>query len=382
MKCIVCSQPLSQIEVGKTPISGYRSATLEESLVQPKFNLTFQFCDLCNMIKYNLDEGADLVLDKLYSEHVSTYYYTKELSDYMNDFIEKLTVKYKIEKESTVLEIGANSGRMLTMFREKTGCKVLGIEPSKTFIEEWNKANIEVINDYFTNEISTKISDRRFDLIIIRHVYEHIPDPVKFFNDLSQICDDNTTVIIEVPYFKTVLQRKRIENVSYSHLNYFTIRSVSEIAKKFGMGIKDFELVETDGGAIVYQISKGIETDPLILDRVNLNDIEEFVSSIEEAKARTKEALQNFSKDEVVGYGAGAKGQHLIYVLELENLINKVIDDTPGVEGMYIPGTEVKIAHPDILKEGKIKAVINLAPTHSATIRAKVPQHIQFIEVI
>lgn len=382
MKCKVCATPVNDIKVAKTPVSGYRSKSIEESLAEPRFNLIFRYCPNCNMVKYELEEGAAKVLDRLYYEHVSTYYFTQAMTDYMNDFIDGLASKYNIGKESTVLEIGCNSGRMLTMFRDKTGCEILGVEPSKTFDEEWEEENVEVINEYFTEDIAKQLQGREFDLIIIRHVYEHIPDPVKFFEDLSSICNDTTTVVIEVPYFVTVLDRKRIENISYSHLNYFTIRSMSEIAAKFGMGVKEFNLVETDGGAIVYHISKGTVTSDAIKDNISQEKIQEFVDYIQDAKAKVKEVIKNYNTNEVVGYGAGSKGMHLIYILELDENINIVVDETPGTDGMFVPGTAVRITHPDIFKNGKIKAVLNLAPTHSETIRSKVPAHVEFIEVI
>ncbi|MBI2274148.1 MAG: methyltransferase domain-containing protein [Bacteroidetes bacterium] len=382
MKCIVCSEPITKIHIAETPISGYRCATEDESLAQPSFELAFRFCNSCNMINYSMQEGADKLLDKLYSEHVSTYYYTKQLSEYMTNFVDGLSNQYNINSSSTVLEIGCNSGRLLTMFREKTGCSILGIEPSKTFSEEWSNENIEVINDYFSANLFPQIKNRKIDLVVIRHVYEHIPDPVAFFKDLSEICTNETTIIIEVPYFVTVLKRKRIENVSYSHLNYFTIRSISEIAKMYGFGVSKYELVETDGGAIVYHITKGVTTNPSILDSVSQSDIEEFVDYIETAKGKIQHLLSKYTKEEVVGYGAGSKGPHLVYILGLKDYINLVVDDTPGYAGMYLPGTSVQICSADVLKNKNVKAVVNLAPTHSEAIQAKTPANLEFIEVI
>lgn len=382
MNCIVCDTPNLIFDFARTPISGYRCKSREESLKQPKFNLSFNFCPNCNMVKYPMQKGADVLLDKLYSEHVSTYYYTKYLNDYMNNFVKNLSNKYSIDHESTVVEIGCNSGRLLTMFREETSCKILGVEPSKTFTDEWNDNQIEVINDYFSNDCVEIIRDRIVNLVIIRHVFEHIPNPVIFFSDLSKICSNETTIIIEVPYFKEVLKRRRIENVSFSHLNYFCIRSMNEIAKRFGFGIVDYELVETDGGSIVYHIQKGKITDSVMIDNISESEINDFISYIDQARLKIKNILSQYKKNEIVGYGAGSKGPHLVYLLGLDEFITHVVDDTPGYSGMFLPGTEIEICNADIFTTNDIKCVLNLAPTHSDVIKNNVPSQIDFYEVI
>jgi len=382
MKCIVCGNLISPIKVAKTPISGYRCKTMSESLGQPEFEMIMHFCESCNMVKYKDAKGADKILEKLYSEHTATYYLTSQMTEYLTHLVENLANEFKISNESTILEIGCNSGRLLSLFREKTQCKILGIEPSKVFRDIWYNENIEVINDYFNSHLVKKLKSRKIDFIIFRHVFEHITDPIDFFEGVSEICDLYTNVVIEVPYFVTVMHKKRIENISYSHRNYFTIRSVNEIIKRFGMGIKKVKLVETDGGSILFYINKQAITEESVLDRISKTEIELFVQSIQNSKNKMREVLKKYKKGEVVGFGAGAKGQHLIHILDLEEKIEVVVDDTPGYENSFIPGTKIKIQPTELLKEARIKAVVNLAPTHSEAIRAKVPGTIQFINVI
>jgi SAM-dependent methyltransferase len=382
MKCTVCGKPIIQIKVAKTPISGYRCKTMTESLGQPEFEMIMHFCESCNMVKYKDAKGADKILEKLYSEHTATYYLTTQMTEYLTSLVFNLSQEYNINSKSTILEIGCNSGRLLSLFREKTHCNVIGVEPSKVFKNVWHNENIDVINEYFNGSLAKKLKTGKIDLIVFRHVFEHITDPIDFFKGIAEICDQSTKVVIEVPYFVTVMHKKHIENISYSHRNYFTIRSMNEIIKKFGMGIKKVKLVETDGGSILFQISKQAITEESVLDRISKTEIELFVQSIQNSKNKMREVLKKYKKGEVVGFGAGAKGQHLIHILDLEEKIEVVVDDTPGYENTFIPGTKIKIQLTELLKEPRIKAVVNLAPTHSEAIRAKVPGTIQFINVI
>ncbi len=382
MICKVCENEVDILNVGKSPISGYTCDTINESLAQPSFAMNLLICPNCSMVTYQWFDDAGAVLDRLYSGHFATYYYTKKMSEYMDWFVSTLSTRYKLNQNSSILELGCNSGRMLRMFKEKVKCKVLGVEPSKTFRSAWEEQSIEVINDYFGESVAAKIKDENFDLIYFRHVFEHIPSPVSFFKYVASLGSRNTTIVIEVPYLLSVINNKRIENISYSHLNYFTIQSISKIAEKYNFGIIDYQLVETDGGSIILHLQRDITTSLDIIDKITISDVSELVSHISKAKEQLLFSIEKFSKEEIIGYGAGAKGQHLLHLLELEDHISYVIDDTPELEGQYIPGTSIEIKSPDQVDKNIVKAVINLIPTHAEAIKEKLADQYEFIDPI
>ena len=380
--CKVCKGEINKIPFAKTPISGYRCSTVNESLEQPSFELTFNVCKNCGMTFYPLDAEALPLLDKLYTEHVSTYYHTKELSEYMSHFVASISKKCNLSSEKTVLEVGCNSGRLLSMLKEYSGCKVIGVEPSKTFIDEWNNREIEVINDYFDSKVVDKLRHVNIDVIIVRHVFEHIPDPLEFFRNLTELCHENSIISIEVPYLKLVLDRFRLENVSFSHLNYFTLRSLSMISELCGFSIVNHEIVETDGGSFVVHFKRGDSGYKIFDDRPTSRQFDLFLERLKVQQKNVSSIISGFSREEVVGFGAGSKGPHLAYILGLGEYIDNVIDETPEYLGKFLPGSSIKIVDMSIIKSGKVKAVLNLAPTHSNAIRAKFDSSIKFFEVI
>ena len=380
--CQVCGDKARTINVGRYPIAGYSCDSIEESLSQPHIEMNLMTCTSCGMVKYQWFDAAEEILDRLYSGHFSTYYFTEKMSTYMNWFVDDLNTRFKLKSSSSILELGCNSGRMLKMFREKVGCHVLGVEPSKTFRPLWEQWSLEVINDYFGARLSEQLKDKKFDVIFFRHVFEHIPSPASFFESVAALMDNQTNIVIEVPYLKSVIEKQRVENISYSHLNYFTIQSINEIAKKYKIGIIDYQLVETDGGSIILYLQKNKITPDDIIDNISHADVEGLIESISTIKNRLNNAIKNYQKNEIIGYGAGAKGQHLLHLLELDDRIDYVIDDTPELEGKYIPGTTVKIRSPDHIDKTAIKAVINLIPTHAEAIREKISNHYDFIDPI
>lgn len=383
MKCLICGEHTNSFPITQSPISGYRCDLESESLNEPVFDLIIHFCNKCNFVFYPRYVEAFRVLDKLYSEHTSTYYNTPQLMNYLNNFVDTIIKRNQITSKSKVLEIGCNDGKLLSLFRQNSGCKILGIEPSKMFDNTWKENNIKVLNEYFNAElVKNSLENENFDVITFRHVLEHIPDPIEFLGNVASIMHDKTLLVIEVPYFFSVISKLRIENISFSHLSYFTIRSLNKIIENFSLGIESYDLVETDGGSIVFYIRKNKETNPDLLDNLTIDKIEEFVNYIEKSKRRIQNLLDQYKKNEIIGYGAGAKGSHLLYLFNLQKYLNIVIDDTPGYEDKFIPGTSVRIKPNSYLEKDELKLVINLAPTHSEAIKKRIPDHLTLFNII
>lgn len=382
MLCKGCgSTNIENFDIGKSTVSGYRSNDLGESKMQPKFDIILIFCNKCNLVSQKRYDLADVLLDKLYSEHESTQHNKKNIFFYQ--FAEKIIKKYTLNKNKKVLEIGPNCGLFLKILRDKSEVEVMGVEPSRMFQKLWKKRGLNIVNKYLNEEsVITLQNHTPFNLIYFRHVYEHVPDPSKFIRHLTKLIESNGSIILEVPYLPSIIKFGRYENISYSHLHFYSISSLDAIFAKYGMGLSEFELVSNDGGSIIAYFKRGIKTDKKLLEHNLRIELKEFLFKLNDLKYKVLKKLEKYTKCELVGYGAGAKGQHLIQIFGLENFLSRVIDDTPGLKNKYIPATSIKIVNSEFLKNSNIKAVINLAPTHLDVIRKKVPDYLEIIDFI
>ena len=375
------SSKISSFNIGKSTVSGYRCDTLLESKNAPLFDITLEFCDESYLVSQKKYSEADSLLDKLYADHESTQH-TEDNPEF-NHFATKLGSKYSLSNQSKVLEIGCNCGAFLKILRDKTNANVVGVEPTTTMEKIWAERNLTVINEYL-DAASTELLKTKgpFDIIYSRHVFEHVPDPVEFIRLAQSVLAEDGAIVIETPYLGSIFKYGRFENVSYSHLNLFCIRSLDTIFRQFGMGMTEYELVKNDGGSFITHFKRNISTDSSLFEEDLKSQLSDFVADGKKLKKTAQQELQKYKNGEVVGYGAGAKGQHLIHILGLDEYIKYVIDDTSGFQGKFIPGTEIEIVSSDFLKEKTIAAVINLAPTHSEIIKSKVPSHLDFIDFI
>lgn len=380
MKCNFCGTEVKEFNLGFTPIAGYKIDNLPESIAQPKFPLEMLFCPNCNYTKYKEYPGMDAILTRMYEQQEATYSQSIKISDYIENLAKELISKYSLTKDSSILEIGCNDGSLLYAFKMLLDCKLLGYEPSSQFKDIWKSHGLNVVNSFFPSKEVTEIKST-FKVIVIRHVLEHISDVKNMIENISKLMDDSSVLIIEVPYLPTVLKNKRIENISHPHLNYFTIRSINEVVSKYNLGVADFKLVKTDGGSILLHIKKNIKTDVAILDTLKEQDFIELKEYIRTRKMTIDQILGKYKKGEVIGSGAGAKGPHLIHLFDLGRYMNNVLDVNSNFVGKYIAGTAVQIKLEDYTDD-QLKAVINLAPTHSEKIKAVIPKHLAIIDII
>lgn len=384
MKCIVCGGKLETIFFGRTPVAGYVVDTPQESLAQPIFDLNMTFCPACSFARYVQVPQANQLMDSLYRRQMSTYSLTPAVLDYVKQFAHRAIENYDVGKNSLVLEIGCNDGSMLMEFRRQSACRVIGIEPSANFADIWQQREIPVINSFFSRDALKNANVGQPDIIVLRHVLEHVFSLPEFMADLAELIVGKTRLLVEFPYLKTVIDTGRIDNISYPHVNYFSIRSFSRLIAQFGLRIEDFRLVETDGGSIVFTVSRGErDDDNQPADNIQLADLMKLQQIIRQRKDRMEELLPAYDDGQLIGYGAGAKGQHLFHLLGLGRFIRHMADDMPAYHGKFMPATDVPILKPaHLLDSGRVRAVVNLATTHGQTVRQKLPPDMTFIDVL
>lgn len=378
--CKICSSTTKNINFGKSPIAGYRCESLEDSLKQPSFPLLMNFCETCSFGFYELTQEAQPVLDRLYSNHFPTYHLTKEIEDYHEWFLNRVKSFSKTPDTTKVLEIGCNSGQLLARFN-RSAFITHGIEPAKTFADTWKELGIEVSNYYLNNGNieSIKKDHGTFDVIYYRHVLEHIEDPMNFISLSLKLLSDKGRIMIEVPALELILSRMRYENISFSHLNYFSAKTFGIIASKLGLVLSSWEFVEMDGGAILVELTRDQQNAHQPHQPITFDEIQAF-----EAKIETKRKLIHGELDRIGGkinaFGAGAKGQHLIHLLDLYKYIDVIYDDTVKENEKFVPGTRISLKN----TASGIPAgpLLNLAPTHRLAVHKRFADKHELIDII
>jgi SAM-dependent methyltransferase len=143
------------------------------------------FLDACDreQIEAFLDiEGAQKVLSGVIDEHLAG------LSGSGKSF----------------LDVGCGMG-MYLLAAQRLGFEVLGFEPSSNHARVATEHfRLPVIADYFSAE---RVAGKKFDLIILSHVIEHIFDPKAFLHELVGVLKPGGALIVITPNNESFVAR-------------------------------------------------------------------------------------------------------------------------------------------------------------------------------
>jgi cyclopropane fatty-acyl-phospholipid synthase-like methyltransferase len=224
------------------PSCGSNQYALLENYWSDDFNASFDIleCKVCQT-KRPYPFLTDAQLDEYYSKEVITagasYERQKKGLRYIFNWLGTYTTSLTGKK---VLDIGSNSGGLLRYFKEKAGCEVLGIELSsicKEYSENINK--VPVFQGHVADYIS-KNPHKKFDLVLIVHTFEHIPNPLQFLEDMQKLVADNGYVYIELPNsnmkdYELAKPENPLRIPFHSYL--YTVDSLNQILEKSGFTI-------------------------------------------------------------------------------------------------------------------------------------------------
>ena len=139
-------------------------------------------------------------------------------------------------KTGMALDVGCATGRFLKLLAGK-GWDVKGIELDRGMFEMLRKQGKDVDN----TPLEFYHTDRKFRLITVFDVVEHLPEPGNDIKKLSEILDDKGSIVIVTPDIDS-LQRKIFckrwfQFKPKEHISYFSKDTIERIVKPFGLKI-------------------------------------------------------------------------------------------------------------------------------------------------
>lgn len=196
---------------------------------------TLQKCSDCKVVFLKNPEKD---LFSLYGEeYFSNYLYESDLiyNSFLNSakyYSELITKKFGESK--SILEVGAGFGLFVSSFK-KLGYDAAGIEPSSYSVKIANeKFNLEILNA----DLITFSSDKKFDVILFYHSFEHIPNPVETLFKAKSLLNSKGIVWISLPNLMSLDRFIHKENwngwsLPY-HLFHYSPLSIKNLLKICG----------------------------------------------------------------------------------------------------------------------------------------------------
>lgn len=229
----------------------------------------------------------------------------------------------------SLIEVGCGKGYFLEQL-QKLGFEVTGLDPT------YEGSNPSVIKEYFSPETGL-----RADGVILRHVLEHVQDPVGFLSKIRESNGGTGKIYIEVPCFDWTCNHRAWFDIFYEHVNYFRR---SDFDRMFG---KVYESGHIFGGQYLYVIA---DLATLRAPKYSKSDYfefpEDFLGTVSRYAARLK-TQDTERKRATAIWGGASKG--VIFALFMERAgakIDIVIDINPAKQGKYLAATGLLIRSP------------------------------------
>ena len=196
------------------------------------------------------------------------------------------------------------------------------------------------------------------DLIIMRHVLEHLVEPREFISSLSWAINSikkETILYAEVPCIDRVLETDRLSDFFYEHPSHFTSRSFRR-------------LLSTNIGRTDVSFGYGREVLYSILSLGPSDEASERAAWTKKFFKRTKSSLTNLksqlkaivaSGKTVTIWGGTGKAAAFINHFQLDSTnFPLVVDSDKTKVGTFVAGMGQLISYRDILRSTKVDVVI------------------------
>jgi hypothetical protein len=160
-------------------------------------------CEKCGTLRIDpyLDAAS---LEKFYCEaYLGLYGWAPVVEDYFSrqtSYGARIEALYKSElpRSADILEVGCGAGGALGVF-QKAGYRVAGCDLSNDLIAHGTKSGIRDLWQGTASEFPEALACRRFDLIYLHHVFEHLPAARETLHSLAARLKANGRILVIVP---------------------------------------------------------------------------------------------------------------------------------------------------------------------------------------
>ena len=312
----------------------YPTRQIAESVICGDVSLSF--CENCGFVWNTAFDSSLLEYDENYQNEQG---YSPLFQSHLRTVCDIL-LPY-LSQKSHVVEIGCGKATFLMKLGER-GYTVHGYDPA------YEGTDPRIVKEYYSRETVMQHSFGKADLIVLRHVLEHIADPLHFLQSIAEANDYFGLVYIEVPDFRWIVAKNAFYDVFFEHCNYFSLPALTRMFST----VLDSGTFFGDQYCYVIANLADLQIPDAALSPVCSPPVLRFPECISAWKSLV-------SSVSFVVWGAGAKGATFLREVDpARQTISAVVDINPKKQGKYMPKTAHPIVAPEALHDMQVAGVI------------------------
>ena len=374
LECRSCRAPLSVTfaDLGMSPLSNAFISKDRALRAETFLPLCAYVCSECWLVQV-LDFETP---NEIFKDYVYQSAYSDTWLQHCERYCEQMTIRFGLNKSSSVVEIASNDGSLLKTFAAR-GIPVLGVEPAENVAEIAREASIPTEALFFGVETASRLkaSGHTADLIAANNVLAHVPDINDFVKGFPVILKADGVITFEFPSLMELIAGRQFDTIYHEHFSYLSLTVVRTLFARHGLRVFDVELLPTHGGSLrvfachaqaLHTTSARVE-DQCVAERqfglLVLDTYRGFADSVLDSKIDTLEFLVQARRDnkKVVGYGAPAKANTMLNYCGIgPELISFTVDRNPAKHGMLMPGSRIPVLPPQAIFDARPDFVVIL----------------------
>lgn len=300
--------PVLQNRTYETAAAAQASPTGDVVLVQdPQTGLVFNAAFDPSKLSYDADYQNEQACSGVFRQHL--------------DSVAAIVDRHLAGR--TLIEVGCGKGAFLELLRGR-GYAITGIDPA------YEGENPNVIKAPFEAGLGLSAEG-----VVMRHVLEHMQDPLSFLSAIAAANGGRGIAYIEVPCLDWICARRAWFDIFYEHVNYFRLVDFDRMFDRV------IDCGHVFGGQYLYAI---VDMATLRAPRASAQDVidlpGDFMAGVERAAARAGRAARRNAI-----WGAASKG--VIFATHLMRrgvTFDVAIDINPAKQGRYLPVTALRVA--------------------------------------
>ena len=365
-KCRTCySQKLLEVlDLGIQPLANSLKEHSDDAN-EPKYPLRLVQCEDCSLIQIDINVAPDLMFSN-YNWVTGT---SKSSTEHCQNFATRTLNTLGYHPQS-VLEIGSNDGTLLKAFVGEEVKLLVGVDPAENLTKDYG-AEISAENLFFNTTSAQKIYDQygKFDVVIARNVFSHIPDFNDVISGVSMLLGSKSIFLMEFHWARDILLNLHFDSIYHEHTYYHTISSVSTVLQKFGLNVFDIFKSPISGGSVVIVASKQSRTSTSDLNEMRRLESLARVGDYESWREFGEKALENLKqvatiidsyKDErICAFGASARSSTILNAISSQaTRILSIAENNPRKWGKFSPGVGLPIESVEMMLSKKPDLII------------------------
>ena len=362
--CPICRDSRTRVFLQRNGVPVHQNLVMtsrEAACSVTRGDLAFAVCLGCGFV---FNQAFDLSLLAYGEDYDNTQSCSATFDAYLDGLVQDLVERQGV-RDCAIVEVGCGKGGFLRKLVEYPGANNSGTGFDPSYVGEGRTPDGRLA--FYQRYYDNSCTDVPADVVICRHVIEHVPDPTALLRSVRAglARSPRARVFFETPCVEWILRNHVIWDFFYEHCSLFTADSLGAAFERTGFAVEQVRHIF--GGQYLWLEARvARETTPVRVSSRTHELAESYAAQENQRRERWQARLTELgSQGPLALWGAGAKGATLANLVDPEGTrIDCVVDLNPNKQGRYIPGTGQLIVAPSSLPHRGVKQAVLMNPNY------------------